>query len=510
MADSLKKLVKSNLKLTQQVAALAEENRQLRLLLSNMNRKMFGISSEKSATNQLSLFEEEDSSFSPAETTANKQTVETEEITYKRKKSKGRKVELTEGLPCKEHIHEVEESDRFCDCCGTGMSAAGKREVRTEVEFIPATLVKHVHYEQSYECKHCKVHAPKASIKTGTAPKPAIQNSLASPSILAWLFHQKIEMSLPFHRQEKEWDRYGLSTSRRTLANWFIKAAQDWLHPLCERMRQHLANEEVVHADETVYQILNRSDKRPATSESRIWLFRNSQYADHPIVLYHSSLTRQRQVALDFLKGFSGFLHCDGYSAYQNIPGIVVSACWAHLRRKFIEAGDEYGHSAKGVDYCNQLFALERELKQLPNAERLDIRRKKAKPIVESFWRWVDSFHAMKGNLSKAIQYALKLKEPLERFLTDGRLVISNNLAEQAIRPITVGRKNWNFSTSEAGADANCYAYSIIQTAIANGLDAYAYLKYLFEHLPNLPDVTAPGVLDDFLPWSSKVKEALT
>jgi transposase len=374
------------------------------------------------------------------------------------------------------------------------------------VEFIPARLVKHVHIEKAYECRSCKVYSDKAFIKSGTTPKPAIQNSLAGPSVLAWLFHQKIEMSLPFHRQESEWARYGLNVSRRTLSNWFIRSAQDWLTPIYDRMKSYLLKEDILHADETVYQILRRSDGKPATSDSRIWLFRNSQHSETPIILYHSSLTRKGEVASNFLHGFKGYLHCDGYTGYNKVPDVILSACWAHVRRKFIEAGDEYGKSAIGVKYCTDLFMMERKIMALPEHLRLAQRQIHVKPLVERFWKWLDSFKAMKGNLSKAINYALKLKESLMRFLEDGRLVISNNIAEQAIRPLTVGRKNWNFSTSEEGAGSLAIAYSIIQTAKANGLDPYNYLKNLFEKLPNLPFHSQPELLDEFLPWSSKMK----
>ena len=381
----------------------------------------------------MSLFDEGSDSFIDAETTAYDQTVELETISYKRKKRKGRKAELTKELPCQIHLHDLDESEKNCDCCGTSLSKVGVREIRTEVEFIPVHLIKDVHQEQAYECRKCKVTAEKAVIKHACAPKPAIRNSLASPSILAWLCHQKIEMSLLFNRQEAEWSLYGLSVSRRTLANWFSLSVLDWLKPVYKQMQDALLSEEVLHADETSYQILNRSDAKVATSESRIWLFRNSQYASHPIILYHSTLTRSRSVASQFLSDFKGYLHCVGYAGYQKLSDILLVTCWAHLRRKFFEAGDAYGQSAIGLNYCNQLFALERDLKDLPACERLRQRQEKVKPVAEAFWHWLDSLQVMKGLLGKAVQYALNLKTSLMRFLSDGCLVMSNNLAEQAI-----------------------------------------------------------------------------
>jgi len=488
----------------------ANEIKRLNDLLQAMNRRMFGTSSEQTPANQLSLFEDETNSFNQAEITAPNKSDEYEEIKYKRKKQKGHKANLIKDLSEVEHVYELPVEDQVCDCCGEDLHPFAKREVRVEVEFIPAKLVKHKYLEQAYECRSCKTQADKAQIKTEKAPKPVIARSLASPSLLAQLAHQKFELSLPFYRQEKEWQRWGLSVSRRTLANWLIRGAQDWLKPIYQLLHKHLKDQEVIHADETVYQILRRSDGKPATSQSRIWLFTTAEYSDKPIVLYHSSLSRGYAVAKNFLDGFSGYLHCDGYQVYQNLPDVMVVACWAHLRRKFWEAATGVGQAATGVAFCNELFLAERALKELKPQERQTQRRKIVAPLVEKFWSWLDSLETMKGNLQKAVNYANNLREHLNRFLEDGRLVLSNNFAERMIRPTTVGRKNWNFSVSEEGGESNAIVYSIIQTAKANGLDTIAYLHYLFEQLPNLPFRENPELLEDYLPWGSKTKLALS
>ncbi|WP_267491438.1 IS66 family transposase [Enterococcus sp. CWB-B31] len=226
-------------------------------------------------------------------------------------------------------------------CCASTLHSLGRKEVRTELEFIPTHLILHKHYEHAYECLNCKKQGQN-QIRRQKAPVPALQKSLAGPSVLAWNLYQKLEMGLPYHRQEKEWQRYGLAISRRTLSNWSIRICEEWLSLIYEAMRQTLVTEQVLSADETVYQILHREDGKPSTSDARIWVFRTSEKAVHPIILYHSSETRKYEVVESFLKGFKGFLHCDGYSAYKKLPEVQLQLCWAHVRRKFFETNDLY------------------------------------------------------------------------------------------------------------------------------------------------------------------------
>lgn len=225
MTELEKHLLKVNKQIVNQLETALSQNQELINDVKRLNeairlltQRAFGSSSEQTPTNQLSLFEEDSESFDEGETTPLKQTVE-ETLTYKRKKPRGRKAELTKDLPTEYHVCELSETERICDCCQHDLTSIGKRDVRTEVAFIPAHMVKHVYQEMAYECLHCKHQGEQAQIKRGSSPRPVIANSLASPSILAWLCHQKNDMSLPFYRQEKEWERYGLNVSRQTLRN---------------------------------------------------------------------------------------------------------------------------------------------------------------------------------------------------------------------------------------------------------------------------------------------------
>ena len=284
-------------------------------------------------------------------------------------------------------------------------------------------------------------------------------------------------------------------------------ASHDWLRPIYDLLRKELVLNQVLHVDETPYQILNRADGKPATSQARIWLFRTIKNTEHPVAYYHADLTRERVVATTILEGFKGYLHCDGYSGYKNIPNISLVGCWAHVRRKFFEIPGNNGKAKKAVEYCDQIFSFEKTIKDLSPEQRQKQRQLIIKPVVEEFFDWLESFYAMKGKLQTAVMYALNQKVELLRFLDDGNLEASNNLAEQAIRPIAIGRKNYLFSTSMKGATANAMAYTIIETAKANSLNPSKYLTYLFEKLPNVDFIRNPDLLVGFLPWAKNVQE---
>lgn len=418
----------------------------------------------------------------------------------------GYKAELTKHLPVKEIHCELNGEDCTCDWCNAELRHIGKSYVHEEVVFVPATMYKKVYYQHSYECPSCKVDGEDA-IKKAPVPKQPITHSLASPSVLAQLHHQKIEMSLPFYRQEKEWANYGLKVPRRTLANWFITSTEKWLKPIWNKLKEYLLKEELLHADETYYKVLS-SDKQ----KTYYWLFRTIEQATHPIVLFQHDLTRSSSVPQKFLRGFSGYLHCDAYGAYGTLENVTLVNCWAHLRRKFFEAKGTATKNSKadqGVKYCDDLFRIEREIQEFSPEKKYEFRIKKSKPIIDKFWEWIRSFHALGGSkLGKAVGYALNNKTGLMNFLLDGRCAISNNIAERSIRPTTVGRKNWNFSASERGATANGIVYSLVDTAKANGIAPTRYFEYLFEKLPNLTIENDLSVLEDYLPWSDQVQLA--
>lgn len=500
LEDQLAYMKEQNKDLSKQIEVLTEQVRQL-------TKALYGSKSEKSKyqapDGQGSLFED-DPSFSDSEHTE-KQSTETISYTVVRKLNKKKRNDsFHDGIEIEEIHHHPD--DKECDCCHSHMTEAGTTIAREEAKFIPAKMIRIQHVEHAYECKHCKKDfSQKAQMKRGKAPQPVILRSIAGPTVIAKLIYDKFIQYLPLYRQVKEWDRYGLLTNDKNLSNWVIRVAEDWLLPIYQEMQQVLLSKSVLHADETYAQILNRSDGKPGQSNAYNWIFRSVPSQGPIIVLFHSALSRSRAVLEGFTCGFKGTVICDGYSAYGNLPDITFANCWAHVRRYWLKADSKNGQI--GVEYCDRLYRLERQYKHLSPGKRRKARQKHSKPIVEQFLKWVDESPFFgKNALAKAADYTLNRVEGLKAFLFDGRIEIDNNPAENAIRPNVIGRKNWLFSVSEAGAKANTICLSLAETAKANGIDFYQYLVKILTDLPNLPFHSQPETLHNYMPWSKNIQ----
>lgn len=246
-----------------------------------------------------------------------------------------------------------------------------------------------------------------------------------------------------------------------------------------------------------------------------MWLYRSGKDDEYPIVLYDYQPSRCGKNAADYLKGFHGFLHTDAYSGYEKVEDVIRCCCMAHVRRYFVEAipdkkpPDTPKSAAEiGRDYCNQLFEKERLFADFPPEKRKEERLRLEKPILEAFWSWLEKLSPLRGSrLGKAVNYALNQRPYLENYLLDGRCSISNNIAENSIRPFVLGRKNWLFSDTPKGADASAMVYSIVETAKANNLNVYAYLNYLLLYMPGLNYQSDPELMDDLMPWSERVQQ---
>lgn len=268
-----------------------------------------------------------------------------------------------------------------------------------------------------------------------------------------------------------------------------------------------------IHADETTVQVLKEEGKTP-TSTSYIWLYRTGNWDKKTIVLFQYKPSRSGSNAKEYLQEFHGYLHTDGYAGYEKVEGIQRVGCWAHVRRKFVEAmppGVEKllvpCTAEVGKHYCDQLFKLEKELVDLSAHERKEQRLKQELPILGAFWCWLDTVTALKNSkLSKAVVYARNQKDYLENYLKNGNCSLSNNIAENSIRPFCVGRKNWLFSQSVKGAKASAAIYSVIETAKANGINPMHYLQYVFTYMPG-SDMKDPENLESLMPWSKRYQD---
>lgn len=500
-----KKLEQKNKELTEQFQLVLEQNHYLQEQLFVLQRQMYGRKKENtpSVEGQTNLFDSDP--FKEPEHTGQKSQESIKVRSFRRKKSSGKKALTLAHLPTK-HLHYcLEGEDCLCDACGTQLTEIGSTIVREEPLFIPAHIEKKLFHQHAYKCCACEKKSESTPIKKARIPKPLINNSFGSPTMVAQTIIEKYVKKVPAYRQENEWKTFGFPLDRQKITNWHLLATDYVLEPVYQLLKETLQEQEVLHADETTYTVL---DVPKATTY--YWLYTSGKSETHPIVLYQHELSRKHELPQKFLDRFTGYLHSDAYSAYGKISQVKNVYCWAHVRRKFHEAigsqPQKYSTALMGEHYCDLLFKEEKKLRHLSPVERQKQRGKWIKPIVDEFFSWAANLHVLpRSKLGEAVGYLLKYKEGLCTFLTDGRLETTNNRAERAVKELVIGRKNWLFSKSEKGAQASGIILSILRTAVENGLDPRKYLVYLFEQIPNLPSVTKTA-LAAYLPWNQTVQ----
>lgn len=331
-------------------------------------------------------------------------------------------------------------------------------------------------------------------------PKAPLAHSLGSASIIAHTIHKKFNLKVPNYRQEEDWNRMGLPISRKEIANWHIKSSQYYLEPLYTLLRETLLDKEVIHADETAYKVLE-SD----TQLTYYWSFLFGKQEKEGIVLYHHDKRRSGLVAQDFLGDYTGYVYCYMHGAYRQLEHAKLVGCWAHVRRKFFEAtpkqADQTSLSLKGLKYCDKMFTLEEQWADLSPEERQRKCQEELDPLMTEFFDWCREQAVLPGSkLGRAIDYSLKYEETFKTVLEDGRLVLSNNMAECSVKSLVMGRKNWLFSQSFEGAKATAIIMSLLETAKRQGLNSEKYICYLLENLPNEETLTNKEVLEAYLP----------
>lgn len=266
-------------------------------------------------------------------------------------------------------------------------------------------------------------------------------------------------------------------------------------------------------SDETTWQ-LNKEAGKKASSKSYIWIHRSGNCEGPPLILYQYTRSRSGDHAKSFLDGFHGYHVSDAYAGYEKVEGITRCLCFSHLRRYYLDAipldsGKKEipgSGGAVGRAYCDKLFKFERKWKELSPEERKKNRLIYSVPILDAFFAWAEKTFTNQEMLRKALYYTLNHKEYFSNFLLDGRIPLSNNLSEIAIKPVAITRKNSLFSDSPAGAEASAIIFSIMNTATANNLDAYKYLEYVFCKLPNINFASNNSVLEEYLPWGNKAQ----
>jgi transposase len=509
----IKQLENENQKLQEQIKRLEHNVEALTQAILHASKQQFGASSEKTPPTewQSSLFGEEDADNLPLPYARVIHIKEHQRPVRK----KGDREKLTQGLAREtvECVLNPEESS--CEICSSELKVIGKKKVRSEMEYIPAKLVMKDYVQYVYKCVECGKNDenPYDAIYSAPVPAPVLTHSIASPSSVAWIMYQKYMLSVPLYRQEKDFQRMGVALKRDTMANWVIRCADYWLKPLYDRMHRQLLQCSVIMSDETTWQV-NREPGKKASSKSYIWIHRSGSREGPPIILYEYTRTRAGDHAKKFLAGFHGFHVSDAYDGYEKVEGITRCLCYSHLRRYYLDAipldsGKKEipgSGGAIGRAYCDKLFRLERKWKELSPADRKKNRLIYSVPVLEAFFAWAETTSTQQENLRKALNYTLNHKKYFTNFLLDGRIPLSNNLSELAVKPVAINRKNSLFSDSVEGAVASAIIFSIINTATANCLDAYKYLEYIFRQLPNLNFMQDDSILDEYLPWSEKVQ----
>jgi len=481
-------------------------------LLRAANDALYGRSSEKTRyvlnnPNQLSLFNEAEAC---ADTTVQEEVVVIKSYTRKKKRTKE---ELAKELPVIEEIIDLPEGARGCNICESEMHPIGKELVRRELCVTPAKAYIKEIYTVNYACGPCDEESDQANIVKPEVPVPVINHGLGSPSSVAYTIYQKFVNALPLDRQEKDWANFGVQISRATLANWVIYVAIKWLKPLYMQWKAVLVCGVVIQSDDTPVQVLHEPGKTPE-SESRMWVYRTGTFVQTHIILFEYQPDKAGERPKKFLekapRGF--YLQTDGCASYNAVVGAVHCGCWAHQRRKLVEAlpptNKQASKAAEGLDFVLKLFALEDEFKDLTPEERFKQRLVRSKPVLDGFFAWVDTVNPLAGSkLGTAITYARNQQKALSAFLLDGRVSIHNNASENAIRTFVRGRNNWLFSDTVQGAEASAICYSIVETAKANEVNPFKYLNYLFCELPTVLTKNPDADLAQFFPWSVETRE---
>ena len=474
----------------------------LEAYIQTLKQKQFGASSEKCDAIQPDIFSDSD-----VDTEVEAGETPQETVMVAQHQRNARRASIPTALPRVDIIHDLTDAEKVCPHDGTALKHIGA-QTHEQLDIIPAKIQVLNHIRLKYACPCCEKH-----LITASKPAQPIEKSIASPGLLAFIATQKYVDALPLYRQIESFKRIGIELDRSTLADWMQKCGV-LLQPLINLIHDKVLEQKYLHMDETIVQVLNEPDKA-AQSQRYMWVLRSS-LPTCTAVLFHYEPTRSGTVPSLLLRDFDGALMVDGYTGYNAVctnNGITRLGCWAHARRKFIEAQKVHrsagqpkgktGKSDQGLAYIQALYRIEQTLSDKTACEKHSARQLHARPILDKLNDWLEksiSNTPPQTPIGKALIYLHKQWPNLIRYLDDGDYPLDNNAAENAIRPFVVGRKNWLFSASQKGATASANLYSLIETAKANGLEPYAYLKKIFTELPNANTLEQIEVL---LPWNN-------
>jgi len=480
------------------IESLDIEVQRLETELRLLRQKLYGPTSERLIIDEPVL---QTNLFNEAEATIEKEEKQPEELeiaSYKRKK--GGRRPLPENLPRIEEVHDIPEEDKVCGC-GCRLSRIGE-EVTEELDIIPRQYRVIRHIRPKYACRQCEgTESDKGAVQIAPPPVQILPKTIATAGLIASVIVEKFADSLPLYRQAGRFSREGIEISRGTLSNWVV-AVGELCRPLMQILREDLHASGNINIDETPVQVLNEPG-RANTTKSYMWVFRGGMSPPGSIVVFDYRTTRSAEAILnEYLTGYVGYVQTDGYIGYEALAKLPVvhAGCWAHVRRKFAEVVQAVDRASKGkqrrggsadeaILKIQRLYMIERQIEQLKltGAAIVEFRRQHALPLLREFRSWLDAridSTPPTGLLGKAMNYMRKLWPRLVVYLDSPHAGIDNNPAENAIRPFALGRKNWLFAGSPSGAQASAVLFSLVETAKANELEPYRYLRFLFERLP--------------------------
>ena len=483
--------------------AQAIEIERLKLMIAKLRRERFGASSERGARLleqlelQLADLEERAAEVETAAEIAHPAMAPIQVRGFERRKPARRP--LPEHLPRERVVHPAPSA---CPCCGGALRKLGE-DVTETLEYVPARWKVIQHVREKFSCRSCE------AITQPPAPWHPVARGRAGPGLLAQVLVAKYGDHLPLHRQSAIYARDGVALDVSTLADW-VGASAATLMPLIEAIRGHVFAAARLHADDTTVPVLATGKTRTG----RLWVYvrddRPFAGPDPPAAAYFYSRDRGGAHPERHLAGYAGLMQADAYSGFERLyqagrkPGpITEAACWAHARRKFFELAQlrQAPIALEAVKRIDALFALERAINGMAIDARAERRQAEAKPLIGALHAYLSEQHARlsaKNELARAIDYSLKRWTALTRYLDDGRLCLTNNAAERALRGVAVGRKNWSFAGSDAGGERAAALYTLIETAKLNAVDPRAWLAFVLARLQDHP----AKHLSELLPWN--------
>jgi transposase len=469
--------------------------------LQQLLRRLYGRSSEKINAAQLALFAE----LLKQLEAQNPPAVEPPPVPAAPatpRKGHGRR-RIPDDLPRERVIHDLPEEEKPCPCCGTMRTVIGQ-ETSEQLDIEPAKLKVIEHVRLKYICKECEAKAAEGGPQIQTAEKPLspIEKGLAAPGLLAYLIVSRFADHLPYYRMERILRRHGIDMARSTLCDLAAQAAQAIL-PLHHVAIEDLLASRVIHTDDTPVDVLE--PKLGKTREGRFWVYVGD--ASHPQVVFDYTPNRKRDGPMTFLKDWGKeekrFLQADAFGGYDGIFAgeaggqVVEVACWAHARRYFYDAQKtDRANSTQALAYIRLLYDVETrawdEFQKQPKdgnvrtlaAIRLEHRQKDSVRILADIKTWLESLQAAKGGpvlpkspMGEAVTYAMNQWKALGVYTTDGELNIDNNVSENALRRIAIGRKNWLFCGSDNGGRTAAILFGLIASCQRHDVEPFAYLR---------------------------------